>query len=399
MLARLVYVAAETLTIAVRHTQSCGGNRTQHRSESEGLMTINRITTGLSERDETALRTELSVRFSRGERQAAAYHPQYARLWSLASRHALGGKLIRPALALNAYRALRGTDRDSSDLPQAVVTVAAAIELLHYSFLLHDDVIDGDLTRRGTPNLIGTLAAEHDAADGQSLHWARSCGILMGNLLLADVHQMFARIDEPPEIRADLLELLAHTITESVAGEQLDVGFTDRAIAAESATILDMSRLKTATYTFELPLRAAAILAGLDCRIGSTLALAGAYLGLAFQLQDDLLSTFGDASLHGKDAFSDIREGKETLLIAHARMTSAWPSIEPYFGSPMLTQSQGEMIRDQLRECGAERYVMGLVDEQVRALHELLAAHTSDLTGPVCGVILSLSDALERRSV
>lgn len=375
-------------------------------------MSVNRINTQLSERDDLALRSSLAERFERGERQAAAYHPQFARLWSLAGRHSLGGKLIRPTLAINVFRALQNdgagslttgshTDdtTESTDLPAAVITVATAIELLHYSFLLHDDVIDGDLTRRGNPNLIGTLAAEHDGENTKSLHWARSCGILMGNLLLAEVHQMIAALDVPQIVRDELLELLSHTITESVVGEQLDVGLTDRAIAPETATILEMSRLKTATYTFELPLSAAAILARVDDEIGSLLATAGAYLGLAFQLQDDLLSTFGDPELHGKDAFSDLREGKETALIAHARMTNAWPSIEPHFGFRTLTPEQGAEIRDRLRDCGAEAFVTNLIDEQMRALNELLASHGSDLTGPVCGVILNLSDALERRSV
>ncbi|SDQ15906.1 polyprenyl synthetase family protein [Leucobacter chromiiresistens] len=338
----------------------------------------------------------ISEAFDRRTRAAEAYHPVFAQLWKICGERVAGGKRIRPRLMLDMLTAL-----SDDAVPEAAVEIAAAIELLHASFLLHDDVFDGDLTRRGSLNLVGLLATDEqtDAAPSpQRLHWARSCGILMGDLLLAEVHQIFARVDVDPESRTRLLDLLAHAITESVVGEQLDIGLEDGAVVADTATVLEMCRLKTATYTFELPLRAAAILAGSASPAAeSALATAGAHLGLAFQLQDDLLSTFGDPAAHGKDAFSDLREGKETAVISAARMTSAWPEIEPAFGTGTLTGDAGERMRGLLRDCGAEAFVHGLIDDQMRALHETLADPASGLPDAARDTLVALAGRLDGR--
>lgn len=350
---------------------------------------------------------EERLRVHLAERTTAAhgYGAAFEQLWELASIHALGGKLVRPLLLVDAFDALV----EASGLPlfaetprDSVIELAVAIELLHYSFLLHDDVIDGDLFRRRRPNLIGDLRSSHPASDasGTDQHWAMTGGILMGDLLLAAAHQIFARANVTHERRIRLLDLLDHTTTESVAGEHVDVGLSDGVVTPDLHTILTMTAHKTATYSFELPLRAAAILAGADPTVEHSLAAAGRHLGLAFQLQDDVLSMFGDASQHGKDPFSDLREGKQTVIIAYARMTSAWASIEPTFGNAELTDSDAITVRDLLTSCGAERFARNLVTEQMSALYETLAGGPQDIAIPaeLRGVIVNLATRLDGRS-
>jgi len=364
----------------------------------------------------TAIENELSGLIGKRTSAATAYGPYFTGLWELAGHNVLGGKFVRPLLLMETYDALRqgGANRSESALqptgPEApahretAISIAAAIELLHYSFLLHDDVIDGDLVRRGHPNLIGSLLAEAQALPramdaggtraGSDLHWAQTGGILMGDMLLAATHQAFARADLPQRLRLRLLDLLEHTINETVAGEQLDVGLGDGIIDPQLETILVMCGYKTATYTFELPLRAAAALAGADFAVENALATAGRHLGLAFQLQDDLLSTFGDPRRHGKDPFSDLREGKETAIIAHARTTAAWPDIEPFFGRPELNGADCDYVRRLLADCGAEMIVNGLIEEQLRAFNDLL---TGAIPPGVRTVLLDLAAQLEGR--
>ena len=377
----------------------------------------------------SAVDRELAAIFHERKTVATGYGSSFVRLWTVAAESVLGGKMVRPFLLIEAFDALReNVPRLQHDVSptlahghlndelacerDVVIKLAASIELLHYSFLLHDDVIDGDLMRRGKPNLVGAILAESrpstsapaTGAHGvvtepsvEGLHWARTGGILMGDLLLASTHQVFARAHVPHETRLKLLDLLEHTVTESVAGEQLDVGLGDGMISPDLTTILTMSAHKTATYTFELPLRAAAILAGASRQLEDTLSAVGRHLGLAFQLQDDLLSTFGDPVEHGKDAFSDLREGKQTALIAYARMTSAWPSIEPIFGHVDLNASEGAHLRSLLIECGAQQFVQGLVDEQVRGFYELLGSASADIPPRVRRVLLELAVRLEGR--
>lgn len=327
-----------------------------------------------------ALRTQIEGALSRlfAERIGIAerYGDEFSRLWRVAGQHIFGGKLVRPVLFAEMVDALGRDAAQPARLPgrQDVIGIAAAIELLHYSFLLHDDVIDGDLVRRHGPNLIGELFGSHPKAPAQpALHWGRTGGILMGDLLLSAAHQLFARAELARDSRLRLLDLLDHTVTESVAGEQTDVALSDGVIAAELPTIVTMTAQKTATYSFELPLRAAAVLAGSGAGTERTLARAGQHLGLAFQLQDDLLAIFGDPSEHGKDGLSDLREGKQTVIVAHARTTSAWPQIAPWFGSPELTPERAARVRELLARCGARDHAESLVDEQCAGVRELIA--------------------------
>ncbi|MGA4669921.1 polyprenyl synthetase family protein [Propionibacteriaceae bacterium Y1923] len=338
---------------------------------------------------------QLTEFFEAGGERVGAYGPAFERLWSLAAQTVTGGKLVRPLLLIDAWHALAPA-RPRREL-QVVLDLAVALELLHYAFLLHDDVIDGDVLRRGRPNLIGALRGEASAAEEAAAHWAHSGGILMGDLLLSSAHQVFARADLPRDQHLQLLDLLDHTITESVAGELVDVGLADGVIAPELSTILAMTSHKTATYTFELPLRMAAVLAGSRPGIEGRLGAIGRHLGLAFQLQDDLLSTFGDPRCHGKDRWSDLREGKQTAIIAHARHTETWPRIEPLLGRPGLCEQEAEHLSELLVDCGAKGFVEALVEDQWRHAHALVTGGEHELPPAMRRSLLALLDQLRGR--
>ncbi|NLB47384.1 MAG: polyprenyl synthetase family protein [Microbacteriaceae bacterium] len=340
---------------------------------------------------------ELSKLLAQRTLRAAAYGTHFSELWNLASGRVLGGKMVRPRLLLGAFDALTSAQGGGPVFRDSAFRIAAAIELLHYSFLLHDDVIVGDLTRRGRPNLIGSILQSRELHSPKDLHWARTGGILMGDLMLSLTHQVFAREPLPEALRTQLLDLLDHTITESVVGEHLDVGLSDSVIPADLTTVLSMSRFKTATYTFELPLKAASILAGSSSRAEGPTGEIGRHLGVACQLQDDLLSTFGDPREHGKDAFSDLREGKETAIIAYARMTSAWPSIEPDFGNPELSDSAARHIQRLLSQCGAEQFIRSLIDDQLRACFNVMASPESRVPSQLARLISGIATSLEDR--
>lgn len=347
-------------------------------------------------------RIEEALRRSFSERRAAAetYGSEFVDLWRAAGEHALGGKLIRPRLLVDLFTALTGAP-PSDDDTRSAIDVAAHVELLHFAFLLHDDVIDGDLTRRRGPNLIGSLLAHRpEGTTEATLHWARSSAILLGDLLLTSAVLGFARASIPPDARDRLLALLDQTIFETVAGEHADVALGDGIIEPDLRTILSTSTYKTSTYSFVLPLRAAAVLAGSSAATEDALVTIGQRLGLAYQLQDDLLSVFGDPDEHGKDPYSDLREGKQTAIIAYARMTSHWTSIELHFGRPDLGPMDAALARDRLRACGAEAYVRGLVQEHLDAAASALddAETAGALPEQAVEVLRALSARVEGRA-
>ena len=221
--------------------------------------------------------------------------------------------------------------------------------------------------------------------------------MLMGDMLLSDAYQMFARVPLPEPVRLSVLDLLDHAITESIVGEHLDVALGDRVTPPTLETVLTMTRLKTATYTFQLPLRAAAILAGSGQGVEDAVGDVGARLGSAFQLQDDLLSTFGESSEHGKDAFSDLREGKETAIIAFARTTDTWRKIEPLFGDRDLSVAEALTIRELLRECGAEAFARSLVAAQIHGAQTVMDGSASPLPPELVTFVRWVMSTLEER--
>ncbi|SMY13039.1 polyprenyl synthetase family protein [Brevibacterium jeotgali] len=330
-------------------------------------------------------------------RAGAAYGPDFSDLWARGAEHARGGKLLRPRLFLEAVEAFEATEGPHDPVGQeSVDSLAAVIEILHFAFLLHDDVIDGDVVRRHRPNLIGTIRDLHpEAPAASSLHWGSSAAILMGDLLLSSAVLRCARLPLPGPVHARVLDLVDEAITETVAGEQLDVGLGDGAIAPDLSTVLSMTTLKTATYSFALPLRLAGALSGAGPRVDATLAEVGRDLGFAFQVQDDLLTMFGDPAAHGKDVLSDLREGKQTVLVAFLRSTERWHEVADVLGAPALREADADRVRTVVQECGARDFAEHLVAERLREV--MVGLDRSLLADPVRRVITDCVERIEGR--
>lgn len=298
-------------------------------------------------------------------RDSATHGAEYAALWTAARDATVGGKRLRPALVIGAWRHLGGEAGGESGALENAVTVASAFELLHTAFLLHDDVIDGDTVRRGRPNLQGAFAARalergvtvEDAAD-----WGAAAGVLAGDLLLHAAQRMLAGIDVDRERREALLDLLDDSVFVTAAGELFDVGFGIGVAPATLGDVLGMTERKTADYSFGSPLAAGAILSGATADAGAALREFGRLVGTAFQLRDDLLGVFGVEAQTGKSTLTDLRRGTLTPLIAFARGTAQWPTIAGYLGRE-LGQQEVLLVRQALEDCGARSFVEALIDD------------------------------------
>ena len=213
-----------------------------------------------------------------------------------------GGKRLRAALAVTGVRSISA----SADLEPAL-DLGAALELLQTYFLIHDDWMDGDATRRGGPSVHTSLGERFGSA-----HAGASSAILAGDYAAALALEAVARADLPRAAWSRLVSCFAQMQADAVLGQQLDVIASD--IDPETKY-----RLKTASYTVQGPLRLGALIAGASPAQLNALDRFAEPAGVAFQLRDDLLNAFGDPKLTGKPVGSDLREGKQTLLVALAR--------------------------------------------------------------------------------
>lgn len=263
-----------------------------------------------------------------------------------------GGKRLRPQITLMAYEAFGGKDSEG------MIPVAAAQELLHFSLLIHDDVIDRDYTRYNTLNIAGRYKELYskflpDAVD--QVHFAHSTAILAGDLMLSGAHELIALSDLSQNEKTIAAQLLARSIFEVAGGELLDtelsfVPYTD-------GDALKIAHYKTAGYSFKVPLLTGARIAGIPKDKEATLSEFGLALGTAYQLVDDLLGTFGEEETTGKSTTSDITEGKRTFMVEQA--VNAMTILEKdrfdkYFGNHSATPSEVEDIKQLFISTGAK---------------------------------------------
>ncbi|WP_156249976.1 polyprenyl synthetase family protein [Pseudactinotalea terrae] len=301
-----------------------------------------------------------------GRARAAALGPSYQLLWDSLADACTGGRRFRPALLARTHEALGGR------LAGPVAEVAAAVELLHAAFVIHDDVIDRDDIRRGRPNVSGTFAATAAAAGAgpeRIRAYADTAGILAGDLALVAAARTVASCGAPASIVESLLDLLETTVHATAAGELADVelglGLTEQPLPL--GEIITVGEHKTAVYSFQLPLQAGALLAGADDDVVDALREVGRLLGIGFQLVDDLKGVFGEPDRTGKDRLGDLREGKYTALIAHARSTSAWSALAPLVGDRNLDEAGAAQARALLTSCGSRRFVHELATDYLAA--------------------------------
>ncbi|MBS7456696.1 polyprenyl synthetase family protein [Coralloluteibacterium stylophorae] len=210
---------------------------------------------------------------------------------------AAGGKRLRPMLVVLAARALGGGGT-------AAHTLAAIVEFIHTSTLLHDDVVDESDLRRGrrTANAL----------------WGNAPSVLVGDFLYSRSFQLMVELDSMPVMR-----VLADTTNAIAEGEVLQLLHVHNPDTDEAAYLRVIER-KTAVL-FAAATRLGAMLAGADAATAERMHAFGLQLGYAFQIADDVLDYAGDAAALGKNLGDDLAEGKATLPLIHA-MAHAQPA-------------------------------------------------------------------------
>ena len=304
-------------------------------------------------RCEPRLRSFLEGKRAQIEKLPVDLRPAFMQLRDYILR---GGKRLRGALVEEGFKAGGGGD------PAAVLDASVGVELLHAYLLIHDDFMDRDSVRRGGPTIHAALGGDHLAG---------SVAILLGSLCQAWAWELVLAAPVAPERALEAARLLATSLQEVTVGQTLDVVAT-QAPPLDPAGVLEVQRLKTGSYSFELPLRLGALLAGAAPPVLDALSRYARPLGQAFQIADDLLGTFGAPEVTGKPNASDLREGKRTLLVARALESATAADAERLRDGLGRADADVEQLRDILRRSGAVDAARAeaekLRDEALRAL-------------------------------
>jgi geranylgeranyl diphosphate synthase, type I len=314
------------------------------------------------------------LRHRRGE--AAYIGRDYDALTAGLEEFALsGGKRLRPAFAYWGWRAVSSKDADAQ-----MLLLFSALELLHASALVHDDVIDSSATRRGRPTTHIQFAALHRDRQwrGPADQFGVSAAILLGDLALAWADDIVAGVDLPDDGRSRVLRVWADIRTELLGGQYLDI--VAEASAAESiASAMTVNTYKTASYTVSRPLQLGVAAAADRPDVHALFHEVGTNLGVAFQLRDDVLGVFGDPAVTGKPSGDDLRSGKRTVLLATAveladkSDAAAATLLRASIGTD-LTDTQARELCGVIEQLGA----LAAVEDQIAALTRRALALLAD---------------------
>jgi geranylgeranyl pyrophosphate synthase len=290
-----------------------------------------------------------------------------------------GGKRLRPYLVVCAHELV--TDQGHP----ALYPLAAITELLHAFLLIHDDIMDRSDLRRGRPTVhkhYEEKALAAGASPEQAQQQGLSLAILAGDLCHTFIFRLVSQLPLADATRAELLHYLGDGIARTIFGQDADVRF-ETAASVSSAEIIEMYSLKTASYTFDLPLQLGARLAGTSPETLERLHEYALACGIAFQLQDDLLGLFGDPNVTGKAVGADIEQGKKTLLLTLA-LELAGPSdratLQNILGKPYLTEAELSKAQRIVQASGAEKACEQIAHEHQKQAQKILA----ELLGQGC---------------
>lgn len=326
-----------------------------------------------------------------GELPAAG--SDYRNLWQSLGDQFPGGKNLRPSLTLAAYAGLGGDD------PDAIVPVAAAMEMLHTAMLVHDDILDHDEVRRGKPNIAGIRRADlasHSLTGQQVEDHVMAAALLGGDLALSSSYDLISRAPLPAHHRLACLDLITRAIRTTIAGELLDM-YADLKDPGDANALL-VSELKTATYSCVVPLLAGAQLAGADPTMVGHLEKIGTSVGLSFQIMDDDLGVFGDPRVTGKSVLSDLRAGKRTELMRlafHYADSDGRALLSQSVGNPHLDEDGAARVREVLESSGARANAHKVARQHMRSARRIAMERVS---APLSGYLAELIDSLEERT-
>jgi geranylgeranyl diphosphate synthase type I len=253
---------------------------------------------------------------------------------------AAGGKRLRPAVLMLAADAVKPGSSDE------LLHAALALEVTHTFTLIHDDIMDDDRLRRGVPTV--------------HTQWDMPTGILAGDVLYSRAFEHICMTNGKDDAKVRAITMLAKACADICEGQHMDMSFEHRTDVDEPE-YMEMVRKKTGVL-YAAAAAIGAVLAGGNAVQVKALYNFGLNTGVAFQIQDDLIDLLTPSEKSGKDQASDLREGKQTLLMIRAREKGL-----------DLRKFQRELSPDDIREAIRELTDAGVIDEVKKIASDLVS--------------------------
>lgn len=301
-----------------------------------------------------------------------------------------GGKRIRPILVIKGFEACDGNpDKLNPNKINDMIKASICIELMQSSFLIHDDIMDEADTRRNKPTVHKLLGINQ--------------AILAGNIAMVLGESIILNSNFKEEIRQKAIRKFNEIVETTNYGQLLDLILSENGISDVSEEeINQVMLLKTAKYTLEGPLQLGAIFAGADetqlKEYFNQLSAIAIPLGIAFQIQDDILGIFADEKELGKSIYSDVQENKKTLLVWYAYNNSDPDQklfIKSILGKNDITPSEFEELKKIIIDTGSLDYskkkAQSLINEAKNNINK------SSINKEAKGFLLNFADYLIKR--
>lgn len=265
------------------------------------------------------------------------------------------GKGLRPTLVIATCLACGGNLHDA-------VRTAAALEMFHNGFLVHDDIADESTHRRGKPTLHESHGIGLAVNAGDAMHLF-AVDMTLSNLAGVGLARTLAIIHE-----------MLHMCRETVEGQAIELGWIRRNfVPRRDADYSRMSTKKTGWYTCMSPCRIGAAAAGVtEPRLLDRFNEAFRLIGIAFQIQDDVLNLVGETALYGKEALGDLLEGKRTVMMIHLFRTAPAETVARMQAINAMPRADkpfavAEEMLEAMHNAGSIRYAIDLADRLAHA--------------------------------
>lgn len=277
------------------------------------------------------------------------------------------GKLVRGTLVNLGYNLLKD-DNYSYDL-------ALAYEVFQTAILVHDDIIDNDNKRRGVDTIHYINDEKYKKYSNESKHLGDSIAICMGDYGLYKANEIISKSYENDPNLGKVLNYFNNTVINTIKGELLDVviPFESKYIGMDNKlleeSIMNIYKLKTAHYTIIGPMSVGLLLAGASNSYLEDIKEFGEKVGIAFQIQDDILGIYSDNM--GKVIGSDIKEFKQTILYSHIMTTKYKDELLKYYGKDNKVEEVRELFKKSKSYDYALNMMNNLYDEALSILDNI----------------------------